>query len=106
MNNKSSIEKDSTERTKTFLDLTPPHWASRALSYVIISVVVVAGIASFVIKLPETVTANFVLAPTRGSDPIRTPRQGVANRVFVSEGQSVNQGDLILTLRSEVAGDR
>ena len=106
MKTNSVVEKKSTEPTKSFLDLAPPHWASRALSYVIISTVVVAGIASIVIKLPETVTANFVLAPTRGSDPIRTPRQGVADRVFVSEGQSVNQGDLILTLRSEIAGDR
>lgn len=106
MKSNAVVEKKSTEPTKSFLDLTPPHWASRALSYVIISTVVVAGIASIVIKLPETVTASFVLAPTRGSDPIRTPRQGVADRVFVSEGQSVNQGDLILTLRSEMAGDR
>lgn len=92
--------------TNTFLDLAPPHWAARGLSYSIIAVVLVAAIASIVIRLPETVTADFVLAPARGTDPIKATRQGVANRVFVSEGQSVNQGDVIVTLRSEVAGDR
>src|SRR5215216_2799691 len=91
--------------TNTFLDLSPPHWASRALSYVILTMVLVAAIASIVIRLPETVTASFVLSPTHGADPIKTPRQGIASHVFVGEGQSVNQGDLIVTLRSESAGD-
>lgn len=91
---------------KTFLDLTPPHWAARALSYLILSTVLIAAIASIVITLPETVTAKFVLAPAHGSDPVKTPRQGVASRVFVDEGQAVNQGDLLLTLRSDIAGDR
>jgi len=91
---------------KAFLDLTPPHWVSRALSYLILSTVLAGVIASIVIKLPETVTASFVLNPTHGSDPLKAPRPGVASHVFVSEGQSVNQGDLILTLRSESAGDR
>lgn len=91
---------------RLFLDLAPPHWISRALSYLIISIVVIAAIASVVIKLPETVTADFVLAPARGSDPVKATRQGVVNRVFVSEGQSVNQGDVIVSLQSEVAGNR
>lgn len=92
--------------TNTFLDLTPPHWVSRALSYVILTTVLVGAIASIVIRLPETVTASFVLSPTHGADPIKAPRQGIASHVFVGEGQSVNQGDLIVTLRSESAGDR
>lgn len=104
MHTNSAAEPSGT--TKTFLDLTPPHWASRALSYFIISVVLVAALASIIIKLPETIAADFVLAPARGTDPIKASRQGVANRVFVSEGQSVKQGDVIVTLRSEVVGDR
>ena len=91
---------------KPFLDLGTPHWISSALSYLIISIVLIGGIASVVIKLPETVTADFFLAPTRGSDPIKASRQGVTNRVFVSEGQQVNQGDVIVSLRSEVVGNR
>jgi HlyD family type I secretion membrane fusion protein len=91
---------------RTFLALAPPHWAARGLSYAIIATVVIAAIAAVVIRLPETVSADFVLVPARGTDPIKATRQGIVNRVFVSEGQSVNQGDVIATLRSESAGDR
>ena len=91
---------------QTFLALAPPHWAARGLSYAIIATVLIGALAAVVIKLPETVTADFVLAPARGTDPIKATRQGIVNQVFVSEGQSVNQGDLIATLRSESAGDR
>ncbi len=91
---------------QTFLALAAPHWAARSLSYTIIALVLVAAIASVVIRLPETVTADFVLVPERGTDPVKATRQGVVNQVFVSEGQSVNQGDVIATLRSESAGDR
>ena len=104
MHTNSAVE--TSGDTKTFLDLTPPHWAARALSYLILTTVLVGVIASIVIKLPETVTASFVLSPTHGSDPLKAPRPGIASHVLVSEGQSVSQGDLILTLRSESTGDR
>jgi len=103
----TSVDSNDERRiARTFLALAPPHWAARGLSYAIIATVVIAAIAAVVIKLPETVTADFVLVPARGTDPIRATRQGIVNKVFVSEGQSVNQGDVIATLRSESAGDR
>ena len=89
-----------------FLSLSPPHWAARGITYAIITIVLISAIAAVVIKLPETVSADFVLVPSRGTDPVRATRQGIVNHVFVTEGQSVNQGDLIVTLRSEAAGDR
>ena len=89
-----------------FLSLAPPHWAARGFSYAIIAVVLVGAIAAVVIKLPETVTADFVLVPARGADPIKATRPGIVSQVFVSEGQAVNQGDVLFTLRSESAGDR
>lgn len=92
--------------TQTFLALAPPHWAARGLSYAIIAVVLIAAIASVVIKLPETVTADFMLVPARGTDPVKATRQGIVNQVFVSEGQSVKQGEVIATLRSDATGDR
>ena len=91
---------------KPFLDVTPPHWVARGLAYAIISIFVVAVIASIVIKLPETVTANFVLTPTGGADPVKATRPGVVNHVFVSEGLAVNKDDVIATLKSEQTGDR
>ena len=98
--------KDELGITQSFLAIAPPHWAARGLSYAIIAIVLIAGIAAVVIKLPETVTADFTLVPARGADPIRANRQGIVNQVFVSEGESVNQGDVIATLRSESVGDR
>jgi HlyD family type I secretion membrane fusion protein len=98
--------KDEQNIAQSFLSPAPPHWAARGISYAIIAVVLIAGIASVVIKLPETVTADFELVPERGSDPIKATRQGIASHVFVSEGQSVNKGDVIVVLRSESVGDR
>src|SRR5262245_5759044 len=100
---------DSTDErglAHTFLSFTPPHWAARGISYAIIAIVVIAAIGAVVIKLPEPVTASFGLVPVRGADPIKATRPGIVNHVFVSEGQSINQGDVIAVLRSESAGDR
>jgi membrane fusion protein len=97
---------DERSMVQSFLAFAPPHWAARGLSYAIIGVVLIAAIASIIIKLPETVTADFVLVPARGTDPIKATRQGIVNQVFVSEGQMVNQGDVIATLKSESVGDR
>jgi HlyD family type I secretion membrane fusion protein len=97
---------DGHDVAQTFLAFAPPHWAARGLSYAIIAIVLIAAIAVVVIKLPETVTADFVLVPVRGADPIRATRRGIVNNVFVNEGKSVNRGDVIVTLRSESAGDR
>ncbi len=102
----NAIANDERRMAQTFLTLAPPHWVARGLSYAIIAVVLIAAIASVVIKLPETVTADFVLVPARGSDPIKATRSGIVTRVFVSEGQTVKQGEVIATLKSELAGER
>lgn len=102
----SAAIKDERAVAQSFLSIAPPPWAARSLSYAIIAAVLIAAIASVVIRLPETVTADFVLVPARGTDPIKATRQGIVNQIFVSEGQQVNQGDVITTLRSESAGDR
>jgi HlyD family type I secretion membrane fusion protein len=106
MAGKSAPSNDERGAAQTFLSLAPPHWAAGSLSYAIIAVVMIVALAAFLIKLPETVTADFVLVPARGTDPIKATRQGIVNQVFVSEGQTVNQGDVVATLRSEAAGDR
>ena len=102
----TNAAKDEGTVAQTFLALEPPHWAARGLSYAIIAAVLIAAIAALVIRLPETVTADFVLVPAQGADLIKATRQGIVKKVFVSEGQSVSQGDVIATLRSESAGDR
>lgn len=89
-----------------FLELAPPHFAARSLAYLIIVVFIIGGIAAVAIQMPETVSAQFVLVPVRGSDPIKATRQGIIAQVFVTEGQTVKQGETIAVLKSETAGDR
>jgi multidrug efflux pump subunit AcrA (membrane-fusion protein) len=89
-----------------FLELAPPHWAARGLAWVIIITILLGALAAVVIKLPETVTAAFVLVPVRGADPIKAQREGIVAHVFTQEGQTINQGDVIATVRSESAGER
>src|SRR5262245_12492263 len=89
-----------------FLDLAPPHWAARGLAWAMIAVFALGAIASVAITLPEKVTAQFTLTPVRGADPVKAIRGGVVTQVLASEGQVVNKGDLIVTLRSETAGER
>lgn len=90
----------------SFLDLAPPHWAARGLAYALIAAFVLGAIASVAITMPEKVTAQFVLVPVRGADPVKASRSGIVAEVLTSEGQSVNKGDVLVTLRSEIAGER
>lgn len=90
----------------SFLDLAPPHWAARGLAYALIAAFVLGTIASVAITMPEKVTAQFVLVPVRGADPVKASRGGIVAELLASEGQAVNKGDILLTLRSEVAGER
>ena len=95
-----------TVNTTSFLTMTPPSWAARGLAYALITIFVIGAIASVAVTLPERVTASFVLVPVRGADPVKASRGGVVGRVMVSEGQSVERGEVLLTMRSEVAGER
>jgi membrane fusion protein len=89
-----------------FLDLTPPHWAARGLAYALLAICLLGGLAAFVLKMPETVTARFVLVPVRGADPVKAARAGTIARVFTNEGAQVQAGELLATLRSDAVGDR
>ena len=89
-----------------FLDPAPPHWAARGLAWGLIAVFTLAAIASVTISLPEKITAQFTLIPLHGADPVKATHGGVVAQVIASEGQSVNKGDLLVTLRSETAGER
>lgn len=89
-----------------FMDHTPPHWAARGVSYALLAIFTTATIAAVLIQMPEVVTAQFTLAPARGADPIKASRSGIVSRVFKQEGDAVEPGAVLLTLRSELARDR
>lgn len=56
--------------------------------------------------MPETVSGRFVLVPMRGTDPIRSARNGVVAEVRAEEGRSVREGTPLFTIRSQPVGDR
>ncbi len=90
----------------SFLDLAPPHWAARGLAYSLLIAFVLGAIASVAITMPEKVTAQFVLVPVRGADPVKASRGGIVAEVLTAEGRTVAKGDVIVTLKSDSAGDR
>ena len=89
-----------------FLESEPPHWLARGLAWLVLSVVVVAALASVVITLPDTVTSTFTLVPVHGMDPVRAPRAGVLSVVRAVDGQAVAAGDALFVIRSGSIGDR
>ena len=89
-----------------FLDTSPPHWAARGLSTMLIALFTIAGLAAVLVTVPETVTGAFVLVPERGADPVRTPREGTVAEVRVSEGETVLKGATLFVIRSQAVGDR
>jgi len=89
-----------------FMQDSPPVWAARALSTVLLALFVVALVALLVVRVPETVIANFVLAPVRDADPIKALHPGIVSQVNVVEAQVVREHDLLFVVASELVGDR
>jgi multidrug efflux pump subunit AcrA (membrane-fusion protein) len=80
-------------------DLPPRVW--RNLAWLMVAIVGAAVLGAIVVKLPETVESRFVLLPADGADPLKAPVSGTIDRINVSDGSEVRQGDLLLTIRSE-----
>jgi multidrug efflux pump subunit AcrA (membrane-fusion protein) len=100
----SSLAPDET--ATPFLEGEPPHWAARGLAYLLILLFTTAVLAAFVVRVPETVSAPFVLVPLQGTDPVRTSRDGVVTQVLAAEGGSVQAGADLFGIRSQPVGDR
>jgi membrane fusion protein len=90
----------------TFLDPEPPHWAARGLGRLIIALFAIAILAAIVVRVPETVTGRFTLVPLRGTDPVRTQKEGVLSVVAVQEGEAVPAGATLFVVRSAPLSDR
>src|SRR5687767_8450097 len=92
--------------TPPFLDVDPPHWAAKGLSYILILLFTVAVLLALFVRIPETVSSPFTLLPVQGTDPIRALYDGTILEVRAQEGQMVKKGDPIYTLRSDSLVDR
>jgi len=89
-----------------FLDATPPPWAARSLSTILIVLFGVLVAALFVVRVPESVWATFVVRPVRGADPVRTLHEGIVDKVSVEDAQQVQAGAVLFVIASEPVGDR
>lgn len=90
----------------SFLDPEPPHWAARGLGRLIIALFVITVLATIVVHVPETVSGRFTLVPLRGTDPVRTQKEGVLSVVAVQEGEAVPAGATLFVVRSAPLSDR
>jgi multidrug efflux pump subunit AcrA (membrane-fusion protein) len=87
-----------------FLDTSPPHWAARGTSTVIIALFTVAVLISIFVTIPETVSGPFVLVPKRGADIIRAPHGGTVAEVRAREGETVENGSTLFVILPQQAG--
>ena len=89
-----------------FLEDEPPPWAARSLSAVLLLIFCVGIVVLFVVQVPETVSATFVLEPAREADPVRALHPGILSAVNVTEAQIVRDQEVLFVLASELVGDR
>src|SRR5215468_3209540 len=89
------------EADSQVLPQDPPPWFVRSTAWLLIAMFGAALLAAITVKLPETVTAPFVLVPAGGADPIQSPRMAIVHQVCVAVGQSVKGGDPLYILRSD-----
>jgi HlyD family secretion protein len=93
--------RSSADLDAEMLPQDPPPWLMRSAAWLLIAFFGAALLASVVVKLPETVTASFVLMPKDGADPIQSPYTAIVNRVAVNEGDAVKEGAELFVLRSD-----
>ncbi len=96
----------SPESAEPFLDREPPPWAARALASILLALFAFAALAAVLLRVPETVAATFVLAPVRGTDPIRAFKDGIVTEVKAFDAQPVREGETMFTIASPPVGDR
>jgi membrane fusion protein len=89
-----------------FLEVDPPHWAARGITYVLMLLFASLAIAAIFVHIPETVSGPFVLTPVRGTDPVRSAHGGRVTDVRVAEGEDVDKGSVLFVLQSDPVGDR
>jgi multidrug efflux pump subunit AcrA (membrane-fusion protein) len=89
-----------------FLETELPHWAARGLANLMVGTFAAALLASFIIRMPETVACPFALVPVGGADPVRAAGDGTVIAIKVVDGQAVQAGETLFVIRSDVIGDK
>ncbi len=89
-----------------FLESAPPAWAARALATVLLALFALGVVALVTVRVPETVSAPFVVVAQSGADQVRTLHDGTVTGVLVRESEKVAAGATLFTIGSEQVGDR
>ncbi len=89
-----------------YLDPEPPPWAARGLAWVLLLLFAAAALTSVLLRVPETVSASFVLAPVHGTDPVRAFKDGIVTEVRAVDAQAVAAGETMFVIASPPVGDR
>ena len=69
---------------------------SSVLVWTLVGATSFAGLWAFLAPLPETVAVQGKLQPSRGVQELEAPLGGVVKQVLIKEGQSVEEGDLLI----------
>jgi multidrug efflux pump subunit AcrA (membrane-fusion protein) len=91
----------SLEQESPLLPASPAARVARWTGWLLLAAFSGAIAFAFLVKLPEVVSALFVLEPEGGADPIQAPLAAELATVRVSEGQSVKAGDELFALQSD-----
>ena len=91
----------SLEEESPLLPVDPPARIARWTAWLVLMCFVGAVAFACLVKLPEVVSASFVLDPEEGADPIQAPLAGELAAVRVREGQEVKASEELFALRSD-----
>ncbi|MBI5688651.1 MAG: HlyD family efflux transporter periplasmic adaptor subunit [Verrucomicrobia bacterium] len=89
------------EEPSGLLPADPPARAARWVGWLLLLLALVAGAFAVAIRLPETVTAPFLLVPAEGEDPVQAPVAGELAAIEARDGQEVKAGAELFRLRSD-----
>jgi membrane fusion protein len=94
------------EEGPPYLGSEPPPWAARGLASILLALFFCVAVASILIHVPETVSAAFVLVPTRPTDPVRAFRDGILTEVLTGDARKLRTGEAMFRIESPPVGDR
>ncbi|HXU77795.1 MAG TPA: HlyD family efflux transporter periplasmic adaptor subunit [Methylomirabilota bacterium] len=94
--------KNSGPASPAEMDMLPPQPpAARWIAWLLMSLFLAIGLAAVLVHIPETVRCPFVLVPEKGADPIQAPLLALVYSVRAVEGQEVEAGAELFSLRSD-----
>jgi multidrug efflux pump subunit AcrA (membrane-fusion protein) len=99
--NRRTRQTELLENEPALLPADPPARVARWTAWLLLGLFAAAIAFAGLVRLPEVVSATFVLEPEEGADPIQAPIAAEVAAVRVREGQEVKAGEELFRLRSD-----